>query len=264
MKKMLFKIVLFFLILFVGFDVNALTHSPYNNSETGYDVIIEDDAELLTEDEMAILYEEMIPLTQYGNIIFKSINYNDSTTSYYASNYYHEKYGTESGTILLIDMDNRIIYIFSDGNNYKYITNSKATIITDNIYTYASDEDYYECASIAFEQILTTLEGGKIAEPMRYISNALISITCAFFVCFIFVLVNTNIQKASKEDILKNCNIAFNMSDVNASKTGQRRVYSPQDSGGSSGGGGGSSGGGGGGSSGGGGGHSFENKKVIT
>lgn len=254
MKKMLFKITLFFLILFVGFDVNALTHSPYTNSETGYDVIIEDDAELLSEDEMALLYDEMIPLTQYGNIIFKSITYNSSTTSYYASSYYHEKYGTESGTILLIDMDNRIIYIFSDGNNYKYVTSSKATIITDNIYTYATDQEYYECASIAFDQILTTLEGGKIAEPMRYISNGLIALTGAFFISFIIVLINTNISKASNEEILRNCSVEFNMSDVSASKTGQRRVYSPRDSGGSSGGGG---GGGGGGSSGGGGGHSF-------
>ena len=254
MKQMLFKTILFFLILFVGFDVNALTHSPYTNEETGYEVIIEDDAELLSEDEMALLYEEMIPLTKYGNVAFKSISDNYTYTSSYADSYYHEKFGTESGTILLIDMDNRIIYIFSDGENYKYITNSKADIITDNIYTYATDQDYYKCASIAYSQILTTLEGGKSAEPMRYISNALIAVTAAFFISFIVVLINTNIRKASNEEILKNCGISFNMADVNATKTGQRRVYSPQDSGGSSGGGG---GGGGGGSSGGGGGHSF-------
>ena len=34
-------------------------------------------------------------------------------------------------------MYERMIYIFSNGANYKTITNTKAEIITDNIYRYA-------------------------------------------------------------------------------------------------------------------------------
>lgn len=260
MKQTLIKISLFLLIFFATFDVNALTRSTYTNEKTGYDVIIEDDAELLTEDELNMLYAKMIPLTKYGNIAFKSINENYTSTSNYINTYYHDKLSYESGTVLFIDMDNRMIYIFSDGENYKYITDNKADIITDNIYKYATNQEYYKCASIAFSQILTTLEGGKIAEPMRYISNILISITCAFFICFIVVLINTNIRKASNEEVLKNCSVSFKISDVNAFKTGQTLIYSPQSSsssGGSSSSSGGGSSGGGGGSSGGGGGHSF-------
>lgn len=256
MNKNLFKVLLFFILILFGFsNVYALSLEPEHNKTSKYKVVIEDDAELLDEDELARLMEEMIPLTEYGHIAFKTISDNYTYTSSYASEFYHERFGTESGTLLLIDMDNRMIYIFSDGNNHNVITNNKADIITDNVYTYASDERYYECASVAFEQMYTLLQGGKIAEPMRHISNIFIAITIGFFTTFIYVLISSGVKKASSREILKGCNVSFKVADAYGVKTGQTRVYSPQDSGGSSGGGGG--GGGGGGSSGGGGGHSF-------
>lgn len=254
MNKNIFKVLICFFLLFVGINVKAITLPAYTNEETGYQVIVEDDAELLSDSEASKLMEDMKPITKYGNVMFKSISDNYTSASSYASIYYHEKFGTASGTMFLIDMDNRMIYIFSDGENYKYITSDKGDIITDNVYTYASDQEYYECASIAFEQIYTILEGGKIAEPMRYISNVFIALTVAFFTSFIVVLINTSIKKAGNAEILKTCDISFKMADVNAVKTGQTRRYSPQSDSSSGGGGG---GGGGGGSSGGGGGHSF-------
>ena len=135
-------------------------------------------------------------------------------------------------------------------------TDNKADIITDNIYKYASRKEYYECAYNAFDQIETILDGGKIAEPMRHISNAVVSIVLAFFVNFFIVLGASKIKKANAAEIIKNCDVEFEASNVSGSKTGTHKVYSPvsESSGGSSGGGG---GGGGGGFSGGGGGHSF-------
>lgn len=255
MNKNCFKILIAFLLMIIGIsNVGALSIDDYVNENTNYRVVIEDDANLLSVEEINKLKDEMIPLTEYGNIAFKSISENAYSTSTYASNYYHQTFGTASGTLFLIDMDNRIIYIFSDGANYNVVTTSKANIITDNIYQYASNEQYYECASVAFSQINTILNGGKISEPMRYISNILISITLAFFINFIIVLVNTNVKKAKNAEILANCDIAFNIGEINAVKTGQHREYSPRDT---SSGGGSSGGGGGGGSSGGGGGHSF-------
>lgn len=171
----------------------------------------------------------MMDLTEYGHIAFKTISENYTTASSYASNYYHERFGTDSGTLFLIDMDNRYIYIFSDGDNYNVIT-TKANIITDNIYQYATDRGYYKCASIAFSQINTLLNGGKISEPMRYISNILIALTLAFLINFIIVLVNTNIKKAKAKEILENCSIDFNIGEVRAYKTGTHSVYSPQSS----------------------------------
>lgn len=224
-------------------------------SEFGFQLIIDDQADLLTDEEEAKLKEEMVKLTEFGNIAFVSINSNSTSTSYFADSYYHSHFGTDSGSIFLIDMANRQIYIFSDGYNYSVITNSKADIITDNIYKYASNKEYYECASSAFDQMNTLLSGGKIFEPMRHLSNGVIAIVVAFFINFIIVLINSSTKKASNNEILKTCDISFNASNIVGRKTGTHSVYSPQSSGSSGGSSGG--GGGGGGHSGGGGGHSF-------
>ena len=230
----------------------------YLNEETGYKVVIEDDAHLLNENQINQLIDQMQPLTKYGHIAFKSISTNDEfSTDYYASNYYHNKFGTKSGTLFLIDMDKRIIYIFSDGANYDVITSSKAEIITDNIYTKATLKLYYECASEAYKEIYDLLEGRKITEPMRHITNALISITIGFFGTFLFMINKTKIPEATPKQRLKYSKINFDMGEVSVKKTGTSKRYNPPSSSSDSGGGGFSGGGGGGGSSGGGGGHSF-------
>ena len=256
MHKRFYRIILAVALMFIiSIKVNAL-NLEYTNEETNYKLLIEDDANLLSEEEISKLKDVMEPLTKYGHIAFKSIDSNLYDTSSYARSYYHEKFSADSGTLFIIDMDNRMIYIFSDGSNYRTITNAKANIITDNVYSYASREWYFDCAREAFKQINTLLDGGKIAEPMRYISNILISISISLLIGFIIVLVNTSIKKPGPFEILKDCNISVKIGDITGIKTGTHRVYSPvsdsSSSGGSSGG-----GGGGGGSSGGGGGHSF-------
>lgn len=254
-KKTLSILILIFSILI--FMPRTKAYDDYENSYTNYKVVVEDDANLLTNSEINKLKDEMTKLTEYGNIVFKSINYNNTSTENYARNYYHENFGASSGTLFLIDMHNRIIYIFSDGENYKTITDNKADIITDNIYKLATNGDYYKCASKAFLQIDALLRGKKIAEPMKYISNGIISFIIAFLINFIIVIITSRIRKASNDEILSNCNIKFDAKNITARKTGTRREYSPRDT--DSGGGsfGGGSSGGGGGSSGGGGGHSF-------
>lgn len=221
-----------------------------------YKIIIEDDADLLTDEQEKELLKDMRPLSEYGNIAFKSISTNNTSTNDFARTYYHDMFGhgVSNGSLFLIDMDNREIYIFSDGNNYKIINNSKAYLITDNIYKMASAGDYYGCASEAYTEMYTLLAGGKIMEPMRHISNGVLAIVISFFTTFLIVLSSSRIKKANNSEIIKNCDVAFNANNIVGTKTGTHRVYSPvsESSGGSSGG-----GGGGGGSSGGGGGHSF-------
>ena len=257
MNKLYFKIIFAFLGIFLCvYNVRVYAYDyTYKNDETNYEIIIEDDAELLNDSEEDSLASIMSEITKYGNVIFKSISKNPKgMTSSFAEEYYHSIFEGKSGTLFLIDMDNRNIYIFSDGLVYKTITNSKANIITDNVYRYASKGDYFNCAYKAFEQINALLKGEKINEPMRYISNILVSIITACFISFFIVLANSKIKKANVKEVITNCDVDFNIKNVRGTKVGEHRVYSPVDSGSS---GGGSSGGGGGGSSGGGGGHSF-------
>ena len=230
----------------------------YTNSETGYSVIIEDDASLLSNDEKSQLAETMKDITPYGDVAFKSIDYNPYSTSSFVEKYYHSLFGTGSGTVFLIDMDNRNIWIYSDGSIYSTITTAYANVITDNVYAYASDKDYFTCANKAFIQEAALLQGRRISQPMKYISNALLAIAIAILINYFIVRQTSRVRKASDNEIVNGvfANNAFNNVSVNFIR--QTRTYSPRSSS-SSGSSGGHSGGGGGGGghSGGGGGHSF-------
>ena len=273
---LLFIILSFLFVPFTFAEEIKEEENVYINEDTQYTAEIVDQADLLTKDEEFRLLQDMKELTQFGNIVFVSTNDNNYSTEYYARNYYHQNYSTENGSLFLIDMSNREIYIFSDGSNYNIITESKAYSITDNVYRYASNGQYYLCASDAFSQMNTLLNGNKILEPMRFASNIFIALTVSFFLTFLFVLSQTKIRKASVSEITEKCDISFNMGTVTPKKNGTKKVYSPMSTdshytGGSSGGysggshssggfsGGGHSGGGfsGGGHSGGGGGHRF-------
>lgn len=235
----------------------------YTNKETGYCTVIEDDACLLSGEERSRLALEMRKITAYGNAAFKSLDYNEYSAPYFAQKYYHELFGSESGTLFLIDMDNREIYLFSDGAIYKTVTNAYALTITDNVYTYASKADYYSCASEAYKQIIALLSGRKIAQPMKYISNALLALIVAALINYFIAGLLSRTQKLSSRDVLKTASVKFTFCNPEKKKTNQTKVYSPQSSGSSGGsshrssGGSSRSGGGGHRSSGGGGGHRF-------
>lgn len=235
--------------------------STYIDDEiNGYRLIIEDDASLLTEEEEKKLYEEMKKTTQYGNVVFKTINANPKySTSAYAREYYHSKFNLgESGTMFLIDMHYREIYIFSDGSIYNTVTSSKALTITDNTYRYASDRNYFGCAEEAFKEINTLLSGKKIAEPMRAITSFILSLVIAAIIGFLITIKKASLKIAKNKDIVNNLNKKIEIiGNITAEKTGQRKKYNPPSSSSSSGGGHSSGGGGGGHSSGGGGGHRF-------
>ena len=111
----------------------------------GYDIRVIDNADLFTEDEELQLFNRMSGLAKYGNIILLTEStVNTSNTGAYAKQWYNSRYGRASGTVFLIDMQNRYLYIFSNGRNYQVITDSAADNITDNVYRYAKNGDYFK------------------------------------------------------------------------------------------------------------------------
>ena len=245
-------------------------YTPGSTKTSNYKIVIEDDANLLTEEEKVKLMDDMSPMAAYGNIIFKSIDNNPYyDTAEFAKNYYRNTYGKTNGTVLLIDMDNRIVYIFSEGDNYDIITRSKAEIITDNIYRYLGNQEYYDGAKEAYLEMYQIMNGYKIAEPMRYASNVVISLVVAFLINFIMIMITCSNRKSNQSEVAKGLEMAVAINSFQALSNGTHKVYSPvttDSGGGSSGGfsssgghsgGGFSGGGGGGGFHGGGGGHRF-------
>ena len=134
--------------------------------------IIQDDADLLTYDEEQDLLSVMQGLCEYGTPMFWSTMASGDAEQL-AEDFYHARIGTASGTLLAINMNSRVITVFSDGDIYRTVTRSEANTITDKIYRYASAGDYSQCAQSAFEQIGRLLRGERIARPMKLISSIL-------------------------------------------------------------------------------------------
>ncbi len=226
-----------------------------------YQVIIDDGADLLTEVEEQKLAEIMQEIAIYGNVTFVSVEENAISAEDYARSCYATLFGAQSGTLFLIDMDNRMLWIHSDGAIYNVITTAYAETITDNVYRYASQGQYYECAEEVYQQIFALLQGQKIAQPMKYISNMLLAMILALLINFGLVCYFTRLKKPSKADILRIIDKRLECTNPTATFTHKTKRYDPVESsssGSSSGSSGGSSrSGGGGSSSGGGGGHSF-------
>ena len=159
------------------------------NPETGFRTVLIDGEDLFSPEEESLLLQEMEPVTRYGHAaVVTGYAGKGTSTSDYARSSYRELFGSDSGTLFLIDMGNRNIWIYSYGYNYRIITKAYANIITDNIYRYATQGEYYASASEAFAQIRTLLDGGRIAMPMKYIGNALTALILGFLITYLRLL----------------------------------------------------------------------------
>ena len=250
MKKTI-SVLCCFLLLFVIIATPAIgVYAEPENGTNRFSILIEDNAELLSANEEEMLYEIMKPISEYGNVVFVSIQSNPyGYAANYAENTYYQLFGNQSGTIFLIDMDTRELYIFSSGDIYNKITKNQAENITANVYRLASNEAYYDCAKSAFEQINSVLNNQLLFVPMRWITSILAGICISLIISIIIVFVQRNFKRESADITTQTPHYIVRQQEK-LKNTSKR--YSPRSN--SSGGGGGSSGGGGGG---GGGGHSF-------
>ena len=163
--------------------------------------------------------------------------------------------------IFFIDMENREIRIQSGGAFYRTISSDVANSITDNVYVFASNGDYYRTAAVAFSQVKAKMEGRFVATPMRWISNFFLAIFLGLLFNFTMLLMTWKQNRAGSKAVLGALRpnmILGNREVIMTNQTKVRLSSSSSRRGGQSGGGfsgGGSSGGGG--FSSGGGGHRF-------
>ena len=253
LKSCFLPFLLILVFLLPGFSLKA--EAAVEDTEAGHRILIDDRADLLTAEEEKALLEDMRPCAAYGEIGFLSVNENSQSAASFAESYYLSTFGQVDGTLFLIDMDNRKIYLYSGGRNYSVISKGKADTITDNVYRYASKEEYYRCASETYAQIATVLSGGRISEPMRYIVNGFLALILALLINFLIVNAVTRVRRVRSRELISVANWSVDIGQPTARFTGETKRYDPVETSDSGSGGGG--GGGGGGFSGGGGGHSF-------
>ena len=130
--KLLFLFILSFMFITTNVYAEELNEEQFSeeveqqediiieNDNTTYKIVINDQAHLLTDEEIEKLKDEMTKLTKYGHIAFITIDNNYLSTDQYAREKYHSLFGIESGSLFLIDMSNRYIYIFSFNNIHFY------------------------------------------------------------------------------------------------------------------------------------------------
>ena len=255
-KLLIIVLTIAIIVLLLPFGIDIINYfknqkAIENVPNTDYGkIILWDDADLLTEEEEnALIENDLLPITSYSPISFVTID--DSlgyTTEEYATALLEYIYEGGSGIVLLIDMDNRYIYIRTDNGN-STLSVAKCNTITDNIYEYASDGDFYQCAKEGLDQIYYVMAGISIPQPMKHMSNLLIAIMISLFLTFVSAVNKTRIKKPIEVySIDKNSTNDVNISNVTLKLTSSYTISNESSS---SHGGGGFSGGGGGASRGG-------------
>lgn len=218
-----------FILVGIFFD-GLLVHGA---EESAYRIVLEDDADLLDEKDKTELMQYMGQVQSYGHVAFKSIKENPDTTEEFARQYYQEQFGTESGIVFVIDMQNRYIWIHSDGAVSEIITDDYADIITDNVYTYATNKTYYYCAKQVYKQAYDLLRGEKIKQPMKYISNALLGLVLSVLLHFVLIICSSRIRQIRSRNLLKHIDHRFQFtSEPTVNYTHNRPVYNGRDYGG--------------------------------
>lgn len=179
-------------------SINRESVAPdYVDPESGYGLTIMDDARLFSYDEETSIMASMMEFLEYGNAVVATTNENPFVgVKELAIDYYDKAYGLKPGAIFLIDMDDREIFWYTEGDLYKDLSLQTAMAITDNVYTYAVDGDYAGCCEAAFEQATTVISGGKIANKMKYIGNALLAIMIALFLNYLYARKTSFIRPA--------------------------------------------------------------------
>ena len=240
------------------------------NEETGYYAVICDQAELLSEEEEEKLEEYLNRMTEYCSAVFLTSNESHSSPMQEFSKTMLEKIGRSVGmtdgyqaVIFVVDMNKRELLIYAGESAAKVITTAISNSITDNTYTYASRGDYFGVARETFQQLYQVLDGQASAQPMTYITSALLAIFAGLGISLIMVRSKTKRKMASESAILDALEASSFEPAVSSNLVSEKKIRHVESSGGGGGGfgggGGGFSGGGGGGFSGGGssGGHSF-------
>ena len=127
--------------------------------------LICDEAELLTAEEENELYQVMMPICVYCTPVFWTTDDpNHTDTGSEARTFLETRVSETEAVIFVIDMANRMIYIYSGNPVYQIITTDVACTITDHTYIFATNGDYAGCAKQTFMEIFDVLSRNSAEE----------------------------------------------------------------------------------------------------
>lgn len=170
-----------------------------------------DEAKLLSQDEAQKLREDIENFREKYNmdaVIVTSKDLEGKSTMDYADDYYdYNGYGlgdNKSGILLLIDMDDRKIWISTSGDAIEYFTDNRIESIINDISKYLSDEEYFDACNIFLNNIQYYIDSGipegqyTYSEEEHTLKIVLIALGVAAIVAGVTCIVVVNSYKNSK------------------------------------------------------------------
>ncbi len=158
-KRMLWILLLLMLICLMGMPVFA---DP--------NVIVDDQAELLTDEEASSLRSRAWKLANEEDLNVMLVTTDDAggrSSQKYADWYYLDHCTGEDGVVLLIDMDNREIYLSTSGKMLYYITDRRVDDCLDRAYRYVSSGDYAGGFQTMLERTAYYIQSGTGANVIQ-------------------------------------------------------------------------------------------------
>ena len=219
-------------ILSCSVCADAAQEVQYTNNETGYKILVIDDANILTDDEEKKLLEDIVPVTAYGNAaVWTTYEYTGNEIEQ-ARLKRKDLFVFDSACIFVINMneDVRKLTIQCYGNINEFVTDSFARSITDNVKGYAKSKDYYFCCKTAFSQILAVCEKRHISEPLKISGYIVISLMSGLIIAisWAFSRKQNPLIEAGLYEIKEPYEIeGYFKSPVNAVYVEQKVVYRP-------------------------------------
>lgn len=200
---------------------NILTTPSVDATEKVYDF-----ADLFTDEEEQQLYTK---ITNYINeynldLAVVTIDENNKTPREYADDFYdYNDFNQQGGILFLIDMDNRKIYMSTTGQAIKMYNDYRINTALDEVYTYMSDEEYYEGTSSYIDKIsnyakdgLPTSNKEEKSLTSSIFMSLLIGLIGTAIIIAILIFKNKMVRKATtaREYLNKNSIKIQNMGEI--------------------------------------------------
>ena len=226
---------------------NILNTPAVNAEEKIYDF-----ADLYTDSEEKDLYNEVNSYIQSYNmdLVIVTINRNNkSSPQEYADDFYdYNDFGISSnrdGVLFLIDMQNREIYMYTTGTAIEMYNDYRINEALDSVYTYMSDEDYYEGTSNYIDIIKDYAASGypnnstisNKGDRPSIVTTMIVSLIITIIIMGILISKNKMVRKATTaEEYLNKESVNIkNISDILvSSNTTKQKIEHNTSSGGSS------------------------------
>ena len=197
-------------IVVTYFNRAAIMSTPAVDAEEK----VYDFADLFTDSEEEKLYDEIIKyINNYSmDMAVVTIDENNKYSAMeYADDFYDYNLFDYNGLLLLIDMDNREIYITTTGSAISMYSDYRIDLILDGIYEKVSDELYYEGSSVFVsvasqlaakgvpqgEEDFVISSAGKITKNLYIMNVFWFALIGTIIIILIMVFTNRMVKKAT-------------------------------------------------------------------